>query len=69
MTDCDVVLGGIRTILDGKNIEERNPKTIKTEEVFSTNPGWQGSNTFIRTKTIIEAVLLMNLYYALMTEI
>ena len=55
MTDCDVVLGGIRTILDGKNIEERNPKTIKTQDVFSTNPGWQGSNTFIRTKTIIEA--------------
>ena len=26
MADCDVVLGGIRTILNGKNIEERNPK-------------------------------------------
>ncbi|MDG1550552.1 MAG: glycosyltransferase, partial [Candidatus Poseidoniaceae archaeon] len=55
MTDYDVVLGGIRTILDGKHIEERNPKTLKIEEIFSTNPGWQGSNTFIRTKRIIEA--------------
>jgi|GEM_PF-717758 len=55
MNDYDVILGGIRTILDGVSIEERTPKALKVEEIFSTNPGWQGSNTFMRTKTIIDA--------------
>ena len=55
MYSHDVILGGIGTLVDGVLIEERIHETIVVDEIFATNPGWQGSNTFIRTEVIINA--------------
>lgn len=55
MKGYDVVIGGIRTLLDGESIEERIPSKITLRDVFSTNPGWQGSNTFMKTELLNNA--------------
>lgn len=53
----DVVLSGIRTHVDGKEIPRDPPLSLCVEEFLIGNPGWQGSNTFIRLNTLIEAGL------------
>lgn len=53
--DADAVLSGIRTVLDGEVIEDRVPANVTMSDFFATNPGWQGSNTFIRSNAIQKA--------------
>lgn len=49
----DAVLGGIRTLLDGEAIEDRLPDSPSVADFFASNPGWQGSNTFVRLDSIL----------------
>ena len=52
---ADAVISGIRTVLDGEVIEDRVPTKLTISDFFATNPGWQGSNTFIRSTAIHKA--------------
>jgi len=54
-TGNDAVISGIRTLLDGEFIEDRIPSEIVQSDFFANNPGWQGSNTFARVSTLMEA--------------
>jgi len=51
----DVVLSGLRMIQDG--VERFRPPIgqAKKRDFLSGNPGWQGSNTFIRLATLLRA--------------
>lgn len=51
----DVVISGLRVIRDGVE-QPRNPiRAASAEDFLIGNPGWQGSNTFIRLSTLIRA--------------
>ena len=51
----DAVISGIRTLVDGEFVEDRIPSELSLEDFFANNPGWQGSNTFVRVSKLIEA--------------
>jgi len=51
----DAVISGIRTFLDGELIDDRVPNSFTISDFFASNPGWQGSNTFIRINSIKKA--------------
>lgn len=55
MGENDAVVSGIRTILNGEPIEDRTPDSLSISDFFASNPGWQGSNTFIRIESIKKA--------------
>ena len=55
MGENDAVVSGIRTMLDGEPIEDRTPDSFSISDFFASNPGWQGSNTFIRIESIKKA--------------
>ena len=55
MGENDAVVSGIRTMLDGEPIEDRTPDSLSISDFFASNPGWQGSNTFIRIESIKKA--------------
>ena len=55
MNDKDAVISGIKILLDGEEIDNELPTSISIQDFLAGNPGWQGSNTFIRIKKIIEA--------------
>lgn len=48
----DIVISGIRRHLDGKIYEDKLPTRLTPNDFLIGNPGWQGSNTFVRTKTL-----------------
>jgi len=51
----DVVISGLRVIRDGA-VQPRDPIcAVSAEDFLIGNPGWQGSNTFIRLSTLIRA--------------
>lgn len=51
----DIIISGLRLIKD--DVEQyRSPlQSIKTQDFLIGNPGWQGSNTFIRLSTLQRA--------------
>lgn len=51
----DVVVSGLRMRLDGDEVPREPPLFLCVQDFLSGNPGWQGSNTFIRLNTLIEA--------------
>lgn len=53
----DVVVSGLRMRINGEEIPRDPPLSLCIEEFLIGNPGWQGSNTFIRLNTLIEAGL------------
>lgn len=53
----DVVISGIRMRIDGKEVPREPPLSLCVEDFLTGNPGWQGSNTFIRLNTLIKAGL------------
>ncbi|DAC11728.1 MAG TPA: hypothetical protein D7H86_07160, partial [Candidatus Poseidoniales archaeon] len=55
MGNNDAVVREIRPILDGEPIEDRIPNSFSISDFFASNPGWQGSNTFIRIDSIKKA--------------
>ena len=55
MRGKDAVISGIRTLLDGESIEDRLPESLSIKAFFAKNPGWQGSNTFMRVSSLLRA--------------
>lgn len=47
---ADVVLSGINVKIDNKVVATNIPNDLKISDFLSGNPGWQGSNTFIKTE-------------------
>lgn len=46
--NADVVLSGINTVVDNHVITQSIPLDITINDFLVGNPGWQGSNTFVR---------------------
>lgn len=46
---ADIVLSGINVNIDNKTVATNIPKDLKVSDFLVGNPGWQGSNTFIKT--------------------
>ena len=51
----DVVLSGIKVINQGELVSENIPNNLSVENFLTGNPGWQGSNTFIRLASLLQA--------------
>lgn len=51
----DVVLSGLRMIRDGVELPREPIKHACVQDFLAGNPGWQGSNTFIRLGTLLRA--------------
>ncbi len=51
----DVVLSGIQMLLNGMRLESCPLETVCVEDFLHTNPGWQGSNTFVKVMTLVRA--------------
>jgi hypothetical protein len=51
----DVVVSGLRILRDGKELPRSAPLSLSVEEFLTGNPGWQGSNTFVRAETLRHA--------------
>ena len=47
---ADIVLSGINIKINQEIVAVNIPKEITVRDFFIGNPGWQGSNTFIKTK-------------------
>jgi glycosyltransferase involved in cell wall biosynthesis len=54
-TQADVVVSGLRLIKDQVEKQRALPRDLNIEDFLVGNPGWQGSNTFVRLHTLIEA--------------
>ena len=46
--DVDLVLSGIKTLKNGEEVASQLPEELACQDFYRANPGWQGSNTFIR---------------------
>jgi glycosyltransferase involved in cell wall biosynthesis len=53
--NSDLVLSNITMIKKGIETVKTLPHSITKEQFLTGNPGWQGSNTFIKTSSIITA--------------
>ncbi len=51
----DVVVSGLRMCIDGDEVPREPPLSLCIEDFLAGNPGWQGSNTFMRLNTLIQA--------------
>lgn len=49
--DVDVVLSGLRVMHKGKELPRSPLLKIDRDDFLSGNPGWQGSNTFVKFST------------------
>ncbi len=54
-TRADAVVSGLRFIRDGELQPRSLIQALKPEDFLCGNPGWQGSNTFVRFARLIEA--------------
>jgi len=53
--DCaDVVISGISIIKKGDVVSVNKPKELDQKDFYEGNPGWQGSNTFVKSKLLEE---------------
>lgn len=51
----DVVLSSLRMIRDGVELPREPIKRVRVQDFLAGNPGWQGSNTFIRLGALMRA--------------
>jgi hypothetical protein len=51
----DVVVSGLRIDKQGNDLSDQPPYQFKATDFLAGNPGWQGSNTFIRLTTLLKA--------------
>lgn len=51
----DAVVSGLRTVKAGEELHRPAPMRLRAEDFLAGNPGWQGSNTFIRLSTLLDA--------------
>ncbi len=49
---ADVVLSGIKVIINNEIVAENIPNNLSIQDFLTGNPGWQGSNTFIKTSLV-----------------
>ena len=49
---ANIVISGLRIVKDNKEIAANIPRFLNYRQFFSGNPGWQGSNTFIKADFI-----------------
>lgn len=52
---ADIVLSGLRTVIRGNTITNTPINKIILDDFLIGNPGWQGTNTFVKTSTLIKA--------------
>ena len=50
---ADVVLSGINVVQDNVILARNIPENISANDFLTGNPGWQGSNTFIKLSTTL----------------
>lgn len=50
--NSDIVISGIRVQKSTKTLSVNIPTNLSVNDFFVGNPGWQGSNTFVRTSVI-----------------
>lgn len=48
----DVVLSGLRVVKDGVELPRAPLSSVSRDDFLSGNPGWQGSNTFVKSRAI-----------------
>lgn len=48
----DIVLSGLRVVRQGVELPRSPLAMVKREDFLAGNPGWQGSNTFVRLSTL-----------------
>ncbi|HGS4885240.1 TPA: glycosyltransferase family 2 protein [Vibrio parahaemolyticus] len=48
--NADIVLSGINVKINQKTVATNIPKDLQLKDFLIGNPGWQGSNTFIKTE-------------------
>ncbi|HGF5098631.1 TPA: glycosyltransferase family 2 protein [Vibrio parahaemolyticus] len=51
---ADIVLSGINVKVNQKTVATNIPKDLQLKDFLIGNPGWQGSNTFIKTELATE---------------
>jgi hypothetical protein len=51
---ADVVISGLRIIRGGVEVPRRPLTFVQTEDFLAGNPGWQGSNTFVSLKLLLQ---------------
>lgn len=49
----DAVVSGLRICKDGEEIRREPPVAFHANDFLAGNPGWQGSNTFVRLQTLL----------------
>ncbi len=52
---ADAVVSGLRLIKDGEIRPRDVIRALKPEDFYCGNPGWQGSNTFVRLHSLLAA--------------
>ena len=53
----DGIVSGLRLVKDGEEIYRPPPTRLALQDFLEGNPGWQGSNTFIRVRSLLAAGL------------
>lgn len=51
----NAVVSGLRTVKAGVELHRPAPLTLRAQDFLAGNPGWQGSNTFIRLDSLQRA--------------
>jgi len=54
LNNADAVVSGLRLWVDGKQINRPLIKTLTEQDFLVGNPGWQGSNTFVKVYKLVE---------------
>ena len=53
--EVSAVISGLVTILNGNKLEWKSPAPFSVSDFLRGNPGWQGSNTFVRGSALAAA--------------
>ena len=51
---ADVVLSGLRVVKDGVELPRAPLSSISRDDFLAGNPGWQGSNTFVKSRALAQ---------------
>lgn len=49
----DIVISGLQVVRNGQILETMIPQKVQAKDFLVKNPGWQGSNTFVRLSAIM----------------
>jgi GT2 family glycosyltransferase len=51
--DANCVVSGITVVKDGVRLPQALPEALRRSDFYRGNPGWQGSNTFVRVDLLL----------------